>query len=146
MLAQPSIRRRIPLFAAALFAALTLACGGSDATGPDGSGAGSPGLKITNSSDRTVILMYYRACGTSSWGSDRLGAHVLGKNETFNDNVSAGCYDVRAWPIEDFEVIWYNQTVPANGKLELTITNASWVPWDPNAATRVDQNAKRIQK
>ena len=97
-------RRLLPL--AATLAMFTAACGGDgddSSTGPSTPPppAGEATVTVVNHAPTgSVMFLRYRACGTSGWSSDVLGASILWGGEQTSFTVAAGCYDVRATPSE----------------------------------------------
>ncbi|NOT09838.1 MAG: hypothetical protein HOP28_16720 [Gemmatimonadales bacterium] len=110
------------------FLALTLlvagACGkGDGGTGPSDS---ATRLDITNSTNLSIWIVRIRNCGSSSWGSDLLGADVISPNLGQSFVVTPGCHDVRleSNPDADVAVEWLNISFPS-GQIT-TRTLAAW--------------------
>jgi hypothetical protein len=80
---------------AAIFAAATMliaACSASESsTGPAAEGA----IRIRNDASVSVYYAYFKACGTTDWGEDRLGTNVVMPGSSRSLTVPNGCYDVR---------------------------------------------------
>lgn len=90
----PKNLRNIMTLSALLVA---MACGGDDVTGPGNTQAT---LQLVNTSENTVLFARTRPCGTTSWGTDFLGAEVLSTGEAIEAEFTPGCYDVRLTPAE----------------------------------------------
>ncbi|MGV3708164.1 MAG: hypothetical protein ACO1Q7_04925 [Gemmatimonas sp.] len=89
-------RARRGVFAALISAAalVVTACDGGSSTGPapaEVEGA----IRIRNDASISVYYAYFKACGTTSWGEDRLGTNVVVPGSSRSLSVPNGCYDVR---------------------------------------------------
>jgi hypothetical protein len=137
MFATRSTRRQpLYLLAATLFTLATAACGGSDSAGPSPSGSGNGGggggggstvgtVTVVNSaSTGSAMFIRRRACGTSAWGSDMLGAGILFGGESQLWEIEPGCYDFRVTPSESgLDYLYFNNVQLDAGETEtLTIT------------------------
>jgi hypothetical protein len=114
-------RRLLPL--AATLALFTAACGGDgddSSTGPTPTPSGNATVTVVNhASTGTVLFLRYRACGSSSWGADVLGASVLSGGEQTSFGLTAGCYDVRATPAEvGLDYLYFNSVQLDAGESE----------------------------
>ena len=109
--ANKTTRRILAVMGVALLAAGCGGDGSDDATGPGSSG--NPRLRIENRSEHSAWYVYTRACGTTEWSSDHLGAHIIQINHAVTFNVESGCKDVKAetslefggsqlWPARSF--------------------------------------------
>ena len=86
----------IRTLAFALTVAGAAACGKGDGlTDPGNNNTQTALLDITNNTSVSVFFVRIRACGTTAWGNDLLGADIIpaGLGQSFT--VPAGCHDVR---------------------------------------------------
>jgi hypothetical protein len=100
--------------------AFALACGSDSPAGPSGSSQAT--LKLVNSSANSVLFIRARACGTTSWGPDLLGADILWQGETLTREVAPGCIDVRFTPTEVGADYFYFMGVNAEAGKTTTLT------------------------
>jgi hypothetical protein len=118
-------RRSLPLVAA-LATLVTAACGGDgeDSTGPGPTTSEATVTVVNHAPTGSVLFLRYRACGSSQWGADVLGAGILGSGEQKSWTVTPGCYDVRATPAEvGLDYLYFNGVQVGAGEaktLEIT--------------------------
>jgi len=115
-----TLRRAATCLAALAVATTTAACGGSDKATAPSVGA----IRVSNQTNASAFYIYIKACSTSAWGSDRLGADILYAGDSESFTVSAGCYDVLAKSDPDLnkQKSWSGITVPAGVAQELALT------------------------
>jgi hypothetical protein len=120
------IRRNLSLTAFSLLTAATVACGGSDSTGPTPTPGTTVGtLTLVNSAPTgSALFVRRRACGTTSWSGDMLGSSILWGGEQQAWELEAGCYDFRITPSETgLDYLYFNGVQLDAGESEtLTIT------------------------
>jgi hypothetical protein len=80
-------------------------------------------IKIQNNSQYTVVDIYFSSCSAGSWGEDRYaGAMGPGESQTF-ENVSPGCYDIKAVTSGSLVAEFRNQTVSTGQTTTVAVTN-----------------------
>ncbi len=54
-------------------------------------------MTTQNNSSYTIYHLYIWACGTTSWGPDQLGSHIIAPGQSFTiTSIPPGCWDFRA--------------------------------------------------
>lgn len=125
---QSTRRRPLYLLAATLLTVAAAACGGDDSTGPgpDITPTATVGtVTIVNSAQSgSVLFLLRRACGTTTWSADMLGAGLLFGGDQQSWQLDAGCYEFRLTPAEvGLDYLYFNGVQLDAGETEtLTIT------------------------
>jgi hypothetical protein len=119
---------------------LLAACGGGDDNGPSAPSNPEPDqtpsetmFAIENLSSQDAYYVYIKACGSASWGSDRLGAsRILDAGEVITWTVNdPGCYDVEARTSQSAaggqkKATWRSVDVESGQTTTVTIRDTDW--------------------
>lgn len=123
---------------AALFvlplAALALSgCGGDDGTTPPPDERGT--IEVVNqTADLHVFMLFFRECGTTQWGLDRLpddpctSIGCIAPSESRDFVVEAGCYDLKA-DLADLDV---QQVVASDSIMDFVVLVDGTATWTVN--------------
>lgn len=86
-----SVRRVAILGSTFMLSVLMVACGSDSPTAP----TPAHGVRVTNSSLRTVNAVYVSPCSSDSWGDNRLSGTLAPLGVQSFSVPEPGCYDVR---------------------------------------------------
>lgn len=104
-------------------------CGDDDGTLPPPEDRGT--IEVVNQTSLQVFMLFFRQCGTTDWGLDRLpntpcaDDGCIAPSETRRFTVEAGCHDLRA-DLADLEAM---EVVAADSTFDFVVLAGSTSTW-----------------